>query len=89
MGSMVGTSVYYRTTISYQFFFSSLKCPVAAHWKCLASTQRDEILKATLQRDREEWLKQHEGEDVDVIKDGPRKRPTLAYDQTTEFICGS
>ncbi|THV06013.1 hypothetical protein K435DRAFT_744240 [Dendrothele bispora CBS 962.96] len=66
-----------------------LKCPVAAHWKCLAGTQRDEILRATRQRDREAWLKQHEGQEVDVAKDGPRKRPTLECDQTTEFICGS
>jgi chromodomain-helicase-DNA-binding protein 4 len=29
----------------------SLKCPLAAHWRCLASTQRDEILKAVQARD--------------------------------------
>ncbi|KAF5374945.1 hypothetical protein D9758_000456 [Tetrapyrgos nigripes] len=66
-----------------------MKCPVAAHWRCLASTQQNEILKATQIRDRAKWLKEHEGQDVDVAKDGPRKRPGLQCDQTTEFICGS
>ncbi|KAJ7071197.1 SNF2 family N-terminal domain-containing protein [Mycena amicta] len=32
-----------------------LKCPVAVHWGCLASTQRDEILKAVREVDRAAW----------------------------------
>ncbi|KAI0801048.1 hypothetical protein C8Q74DRAFT_1364698 [Fomes fomentarius] len=31
-----------------------LKCPVAAHWGCLAKTQRDEILRAAHERDKAE-----------------------------------
>ncbi|KAF9020320.1 hypothetical protein BDZ89DRAFT_1072318 [Hymenopellis radicata] len=64
-----------------------LKCPVTAHWKCLASTQRDEILKAARSLDRVAWLIEHPDGDVD--KDGPRKRPGLDMNETTEFICGS
>jgi chromodomain-helicase-DNA-binding protein 4 len=66
----------------------SIKCPVATHWQCLGSIKQNEIIKATQARDRIKWLKEREGQDVDVAKDGPRKRPGLEYDQTTEFICG-
>ncbi|KAJ8083792.1 hypothetical protein PM082_002558 [Marasmius tenuissimus] len=64
-----------------------LKCPVAAHWGCLAKTQQDEILRATRQRDQEEWIKTHDGTDDSEI--GPVKRQRLEVDQSTEFICGS
>ncbi|KAK1228665.1 hypothetical protein PQX77_008318 [Marasmius sp. AFHP31] len=64
-----------------------LKCPVAAHWGCLAKTQQDEILKATRQRDQEEWIKTHDG--IDDPEMSPMKRQRLEVDQSTEFICGS
>ncbi|CAL1695101.1 unnamed protein product [Somion occarium] len=70
-----------------------LKCPVAAHWGCLAKTQRDEILKATLERDRAAWRTRQEGKDPsDQLPDDdpePKKRDGLDPDSTTEFICGS
>ncbi|KAK7059145.1 hypothetical protein VNI00_001772 [Paramarasmius palmivorus] len=67
-----------------------LKCPVSAHWGCLAGTQREEILKAARQRDREQWLKAQEGSvDVDMDRTGPSKRSSLEVNQTTDFICGS
>lgn len=57
---------------------SSLKCCVTAHWKCLAGSQRDEIIKAARVKDKE----------AEAAGLQPRKRDTLdAYD-TTEFICG-
>ncbi|KAI0720008.1 SNF2 family N-terminal domain-containing protein [Cerioporus squamosus] len=60
-----------------------LKCPVAAHWGCLAKTQRDEILRAANERDRAEWKEANSGAPE------PTKRVTLEPHQTTEFICGS
>ncbi|KAI0756774.1 SNF2 family N-terminal domain-containing protein [Daedaleopsis nitida] len=60
-----------------------LKCPVAAHWGCLAQTQRDEILRAAHERDKEEWRSTHSSEPE------PRKCAGLGPFQTTEFICGS
>ncbi|CAA7268012.1 unnamed protein product [Cyclocybe aegerita] len=60
-----------------------LKCPVVAHWKCLANTQREEVLKAVREKDRKEWeRKGSEGQP-------PRKRSELDINQTTEFTCGS
>lgn len=74
----------------------SLKCPVTAHWRCLASTQRDEILKAAREIDRDVWRStQPQSELVDeegkpkTNKNEPGKRPGLDAEQTTEFICGS
>lgn len=78
----------------------SLKCPLAAHWGCLAGTQRDEILKAVQARDLAA-LNAARGKDaVDtthIAIDGsksmdsparlPPKRPGLESHQTTEFIC--
>lgn len=61
----------------------SLKCPVAAHWGCLAKTQRDEILRAALERDKADWLA------TNPNLPEPRKRLELNTHQTTEFICGS
>ncbi|RPD57040.1 hypothetical protein L227DRAFT_552450 [Lentinus tigrinus ALCF2SS1-6] len=60
-----------------------LKCPVAAHWGCLAKTQRDEILRAVNERDKAEWREANSGASE------PTKRVTLELHQTTEFICGS
>ncbi|CDO72994.1 hypothetical protein BN946_scf185007.g48 [Trametes cinnabarina] len=60
-----------------------LKCPVAAHWGCLAKTQRDEILRAALERDKASWCS------AGSSLPEPQKRPGLGVYQTTEFICGS
>ncbi|PIL31731.1 hypothetical protein GSI_06435 [Ganoderma sinense ZZ0214-1] len=59
-----------------------LKCPVAAHWGCLAKTQRDEILRAAHERDKAEWQ-------ANPNTPEPRKRIGLDTYQTTEFICTS
>ncbi|KAF9502487.1 hypothetical protein BDN71DRAFT_1479184 [Pleurotus eryngii] len=73
-----------------------LKCPISVHWRCLSSAQRDEILKAARERDREEWRSTQIHDDV-YDKDGqpkshpdePKKKPGLEPQQTTEFICSS
>ncbi|PCH33925.1 hypothetical protein WOLCODRAFT_130070 [Wolfiporia cocos MD-104 SS10] len=72
-----------------------LKCPVSAHWGCLAKTQRDEILKAALERDRADWRgamalaeSQSSGQPRKALPE-PFKRAGLEAHQTTEFICGS
>jgi chromodomain-helicase-DNA-binding protein 4 len=70
----------------------SLKCPVVAHWGCLASTQRDEMLRAALQRERAAWEAKRAaaGEDADSDDaEPPKKRATLEVSQTTDFVCGS
>ncbi|KAF8499266.1 hypothetical protein F5888DRAFT_160250 [Russula emetica] len=77
-----------------------LKCPLAAHWRCLAGTQRDEILKAVQARDlgaqnaaRGKDVVDTTHMDVDGSKSMdsltrlPPKRPGLESHQTTEFIC--
>jgi chromodomain-helicase-DNA-binding protein 4 len=78
----------------------SLKCPLAAHWRCLAGTQRDEILKAVQTRDLAA-LNAARGKDavdtthiaidgsksMDSLTRLPPKRPGLESHQTTEFIC--
>ncbi|EMD41939.1 hypothetical protein CERSUDRAFT_90530 [Gelatoporia subvermispora B] len=73
-----------------------LKCPVSAHWACLAKTQRDEILRAALEKDKAGWAKTstfEEGasERASLSKPlpEPSKRAGLDAYQTTEFICGS
>ncbi|KAH9942923.1 SNF2 family N-terminal domain-containing protein [Amylocystis lapponica] len=68
-----------------------LKCPVTAHWGCLASTQRAEILKAALERDRAEWrqAQAEAGEGSANLALEPGKRDGLDVYKTTEFICGS
>ncbi|KAF8078789.1 SNF2 family DNA-dependent ATPase [Lyophyllum atratum] len=69
-----------------------LKCPVVAHWRCMASTQRDEILKAARDRDRAEWQRAQSRISQDGEVTGPPqpgKRPGLDAYQTTEFICGA
>ncbi|KAG6331283.1 hypothetical protein ID866_7805 [Astraeus odoratus] len=65
-----------------------LKCPVAAHWGCLAKTQRDEIIRAARSRDEEESLAMQE-QGSPLAPNGLPERKTLAIDETTEFICGS
>ncbi|KAI0271427.1 hypothetical protein BC834DRAFT_441990 [Gloeopeniophorella convolvens] len=64
-----------------------LKCPLAAHWRCLANTQRDEILKAVQGRDRTEWESKHGSKDKDNNPWIIPKRPGLESHQTTEFVC--
>lgn len=68
----------------------SLKCPVAAHWRCLARTQREEITRAACSRDNEERKAGH-GEDFLDREPMPGilpDRKNLHIDQTTEFLCG-
>ncbi|KIY45795.1 hypothetical protein FISHEDRAFT_9154, partial [Fistulina hepatica ATCC 64428] len=60
-----------------------LKCPVAAHYKCLAGHQRDEILKAARAKQLADW--QRGGEDGS----GPAKKSELTTSETTDFLCGS
>ncbi|KAF9527780.1 SNF2 family N-terminal domain-containing protein [Crepidotus variabilis] len=63
-----------------------LKCPVSAHWGCLASTQQDEVLRAIRARDHEALIRQApEESDIPL----PRKRPGLELEETTEFLCGA
>ncbi|KAL4268111.1 AB hydrolase superfamily protein [Pleurotus pulmonarius] len=73
-----------------------LKCPISVHWRCLSSAQRDEILKAARERDREEWRSTQVHDDVydehgqpKPHPDEPKKRPGLEPHQITEFICSS
>ncbi|KAH7930550.1 hypothetical protein BV22DRAFT_56154 [Leucogyrophana mollusca] len=63
-----------------------LKCPVAAHWRCLSGTQRDEILKAARIRDKERWKSMHEGT---PSSDDLPLRKELELQWSTEFICGA
>ncbi|KDR85372.1 hypothetical protein GALMADRAFT_234197 [Galerina marginata CBS 339.88] len=74
-----------QTFIDLGGWVQCLKCPVSAHWKCLAGTQRDEVLKAVRERDREQWEagQNHEGTIL------PKKRSQLDINQTTEFVCGA
>ncbi|KAI0652071.1 SNF2 family N-terminal domain-containing protein [Trametes meyenii] len=60
-----------------------LKCPVAAHWGCLAKTQRDEILRAAHERDKADWRS------ANSSLPEPQRRLGLDPYQTTEFICGA
>jgi len=77
-----------------------MKCPLATHWRCLASTQRDEILKAVQERDfiALNALRGKDSADAknmtvdgnkskDPLMDLPPKRSGLESYQTTEFIC--
>ncbi|KAJ7654999.1 SNF2 family DNA-dependent ATPase [Mycena polygramma] len=73
-----------------------LKCPVASHWNCLASTQREEILKAARDIDRAAWRStqpesglQDENGQPKANKNEPAKRPGLDSQQTTDFVCGA
>ncbi|TRM65956.1 SNF2 family N-terminal domain-containing protein [Schizophyllum amplum] len=62
-----------------------LKCAVSAHFGCLASAQRDEILKAAKARDIAAWREQNPDGDP---KEEPAKRKALQVDETTDFVCG-
>ncbi|KAF8973574.1 hypothetical protein BDZ97DRAFT_1690769 [Flammula alnicola] len=64
-----------------------LKCPLSAHWKCLASTQRDEVLKAVKERELKQWEATQDNDGASALP--PKKRPGLDINQTTEFICGA
>ncbi|KIK79668.1 hypothetical protein PAXRUDRAFT_833992 [Paxillus rubicundulus Ve08.2h10] len=68
-----------------------LKCPVAAHWLCLARTQRDEITRAARARDKYQWKteRQMDTEANDPPPDELPDRKELGIDQTTEFICAA
>ncbi|KAJ7169708.1 SNF2 family DNA-dependent ATPase [Mycena filopes] len=73
-----------------------LKCPVATHWNCLASTQRDEILKAAREIDRAAWRStqpeselQDENGQPKSNPNEPKKRPGLDPQQTTDFVCAA
>ncbi|KAF8634457.1 hypothetical protein AX15_000900 [Amanita polypyramis BW_CC] len=61
-----------------------LKCPVVAHWKCLSSSQRDEILKAMRDKDAVQ-AEAHDTTDDFKIK----KRSSLDVRESTDFICGA
>ncbi|KAI6118993.1 hypothetical protein EV401DRAFT_1965170 [Pisolithus croceorrhizus] len=64
-----------------------LKCPVVAHWRCLASTQRDEITRAARARDKEREDREHVNDAS--AGNGLADRKELRIYQTTEFICGA
>ncbi|KAI0689886.1 SNF2 family N-terminal domain-containing protein [Cytidiella melzeri] len=71
-----------------------LRCPVVAHWGCLAKTQRDEIIRAANGKAREEWLmSKPSNEDEEGLARHkarePSRRSDLSISETTEFICGS
>ncbi|KAJ7786129.1 SNF2 family DNA-dependent ATPase [Mycena metata] len=73
-----------------------LKCPVATHWNCLASSQRDEILKAAREIDRAAWRStqpesevQDENGQPKSNPNEPKKRPGLDPQQTTDFVCAA
>ena len=98
MGSMVSFDSFLESCeLTHR---PSLKCPLAAHWRCLAGTQRDEILKAIQARDLTA-LNAARGKDavdtthmtvdgsnsMDSLTRLPPKRPGLESYQTTEFIC--
>lgn len=61
---------------------------MAAHWKCLAKTQRDEITRAARVRDKDLRIAQEE-EVSEPSASGLLDRKELDINQTTEFICGS
>ncbi|KAJ7042418.1 SNF2 family DNA-dependent ATPase [Mycena alexandri] len=73
-----------------------LKCPVATHWNCLSSAQRDEILKAAREIDRAAWRStqpeselQDENGQPKSNPNEPKKRPGLDPQQTTDFVCAA
>lgn len=66
---------------------------MAAHWGCLAKTQRDEILKAIFEKDKAKWEVEKAAsgdmEDSSSPPPEPVKRSGIEAHETTEFICGS
>lgn len=72
----------------------SLKCPIAAHWGCLAKTQKDEILRAANEKLKAEWLQSKPPDtDADALRKHQAREPIKRYEldayETTEFICGA
>ncbi|KAH7881752.1 SNF2 family N-terminal domain-containing protein [Phlebopus sp. FC_14] len=67
-----------------------LKCPVAAHWRCLAKSQRDEIARAARVRDEGEWKAKQavSPERIPTLRESSDRRE-LHVNQTTEFVCGA
>ncbi|GJE85782.1 chromatin remodeling factor-like protein [Phanerochaete sordida] len=65
-----------------------MRCPIVAHWGCLAKTQRDEILRAIYEKDKAKWELEQDA-DPENPPPEPVKRTALTVDETTEFICGS
>ncbi|KIL71765.1 hypothetical protein M378DRAFT_155365 [Amanita muscaria Koide BX008] len=57
-----------------------LKCPVVAHWKCLAPLQRDDILRASREKSSLEQA------DLNQL---PKKRTELEIHESTVFVCGA
>ncbi|EJD45815.1 hypothetical protein AURDEDRAFT_151858 [Auricularia subglabra TFB-10046 SS5] len=55
-----------------------LKCCVVAHWKCLGTVQRDEVLRAIREKDTAQ---------ADGLPRERRKKVDLF--ETTEFVCGA
>ncbi len=75
--NMINPGMIAPKAIKHGGWVRCLKCCVASHWNCLAKTQRDEILKATVLRE-------------ETIGGGDyEKRQTLKWDETTEFVCNS
>ncbi|KAK2461624.1 hypothetical protein APHAL10511_006087 [Amanita phalloides] len=62
-----------------------LNCPVVAHWKCLANSQRDEILKAMKEKETVEQAKDSDAPESLKLK----KRSSLGIRESTDFICGT
>jgi chromodomain-helicase-DNA-binding protein 4 len=60
-----------------------LHCSVSAHWKCLASPQRDDVLRAIRELDNKAAVAN--GDDPNTVV----KKKALDVKETTEFICGS
>ncbi|KAF8642010.1 hypothetical protein AX16_009731 [Volvariella volvacea WC 439] len=62
-----------------------LKCPVSTHWRCLAATQRQEIVKAAKAKAEKSLEQGDVHEQPHSMEIGNR----LEIDQTTDFICGT
>ncbi|PFH54826.1 hypothetical protein AMATHDRAFT_134744 [Amanita thiersii Skay4041] len=58
------------------------KCPVVLHWKCLASGQRDGILKA-LKHQESSHLEKYEATEFSKVD----KRSGLGVHETVDFVC--
>ncbi|KAF9015550.1 SNF2 family N-terminal domain-containing protein [Cyathus striatus] len=57
-----------------------LRCPVAAHWRCLAAVQRDEVLRAIKEKDHET--------STELSFDITARR-ALDFQEITDFVCGA
>ena len=86
---MVGAHIT-LSSVSLKSIVFSLKCPVATHWKCINVEQRNEILRAALERDMEEFERKYPLNPDGLRPEGARKpsrRAELGSYETTEFIC--